>query len=129
MRTNGHRHGPGPLEYRRDKRYLLGCFSSIDRYTDCSVNPMDGDKQPEKTVNIQSIVNVGTATDQTTVSGAKVSVGSAREIHVHGDTNPPPSFRGVALVGVLAFLGAVLITANCRRASNRTCGRLGRWLS
>jgi len=67
------------------------------------------DEQPsERDINIQSTVEVGTTSGQTTVSGAKVSVGSAREVHVHGDT-AAPSFRSVVLVGVLAFLSAVLI--------------------
>src|SRR5215207_8046593 len=70
---------------------------------------MADEQPPERDITIQSSVNVGTANDHTAVSGPKVSVGSAREVHVHGDTTPPPSFRSVALVGVLAFLGAVLV--------------------
>jgi hypothetical protein len=69
---------------------------------------MADSQPPERNVNIESNVNVGTANDST-VSGTKVSVGSARDVHVHGDITPPPSFRSVVLVGVLAFLGAVLV--------------------
>jgi eukaryotic-like serine/threonine-protein kinase len=69
---------------------------------------MTDDNTSERNVNIESTVNVGTANDST-VSGTQVSVGSARDVHVHGDTTPPSSLRSVALVGVLAFLSAVLI--------------------
>ncbi len=68
------------------------------------------DEQPsERNVIIESNVNVGSASGETTVSGTQVSVCSAREVHVHGDTARPPAFRSVALVGGLAFLGAVLV--------------------
>src|SRR5215216_4628973 len=70
---------------------------------------MADDEKPERNVTIESNVNVGTASGETTVSGVKVNVGTARDVHVHGDTTQPPSFRSVALVGVLAFLGAVLV--------------------
>lgn len=70
---------------------------------------MADERPSERDINVESTVNVGTANDGSSVGGAKVSVGSAREVHVHGDTTSPPSFRSVALVGVLAFLGAVLV--------------------
>ncbi len=70
---------------------------------------MADEQPPERDINIQSHINVGTASGQTNVSGLKVSVGSAREVHVQGDTTLPPSFRSVALVSTLAFLGAILI--------------------
>jgi hypothetical protein len=70
-----------------------GMLLIFDRYIHRSGNDMAADKQPEKTVNIQSSVNVGTATGETAVSGAKVSVGSVQEVHVHGATNPPRLLR------------------------------------
>lgn len=70
---------------------------------------MADEQAPNRDIHIDSTVNVGTANDSTTVSGATVKVASAREVHVHGDAAPPPSFRSVVLVGALAFLGAVLI--------------------
>jgi hypothetical protein len=70
---------------------------------------MAEEQPPERNVTIESNVNIGAASGKTTVSGVKVSVGSARDVHVHGDTTLPPSFRSVALVGVLAFLGAVFV--------------------
>jgi len=50
---------------------------------------MADEQPPERNVNIESTVNVGTATDQTTVSGTNVSVGSAREVHVHSAPAAP----------------------------------------
>ena len=70
---------------------------------------MAEDPQRDRNINIQSTVNVGTANDKTTVSGATVKVDAAREVHVHGESSRPPSFLSVAIVGVLAFLSAVLV--------------------
>jgi hypothetical protein len=68
------------------------------------------DEQPtERNVHITPTVNVGTASDQTKVSGANVTVQSAGTVNVHGDTAQPPSLRSVVFVGILAFLGAVLV--------------------
>ena len=70
---------------------------------------MAEDQQSDRNINIQSTVNVGTANDKTSVSGATVKVDSTSEVHIHNESSPPPSFRSVAIVGVLAFLSAVLV--------------------
>jgi hypothetical protein len=70
---------------------------------------MADDEQSESNVNIQGSANVNSATGQTSATGVKIERLIARDVHVHADTISPPSFRSVALVGVLAFLGAVLI--------------------
>jgi hypothetical protein len=72
-----------------------GMLLIFDRYIHRSGNDMAADKQPEKTVNIQSSVNVGTATGEMAVSGAKVSVGvcagDPRPRRYHPTTTTAPS--------------------------------------
>lgn len=68
---------------------------------------MADENQPERSVYIE-----GTVSSQATGSeatGVKIERLRARDVHVHRDQAPPPSLRFVALTGVLAFLGAVLI--------------------
>src|SRR5262245_33890899 len=79
-----------------------------DRHIHRSVTRMADENPPEKVVNIQGSANVGSATGQTSATGVKIERLTGN-VHVHGDTAPPPSFRSVALVGVLAFLSAVLV--------------------
>src|SRR5690349_4101429 len=70
---------------------------------------MADENQPEQNVNIQGTVNPGTQATGSEATGVKIERLTARDVHVHGDTAPPPPFRNVAIVGVLAFLSAILI--------------------
>jgi len=80
-----------------------------DRYIHRSVNSMADKNQPEKITNIiQPTVNVNKQETGSEANAVKIEQ-VAGDVHFHRETTPPPSFRSEALIGVLAFLGAIFI--------------------
>ena len=69
---------------------------------------MTDDERPERPIHIQGSANIGTQASGSQATGVKIERVSG-DVHVQGDTAPPPSFRGVALVSVLALLSAILV--------------------
>src|SRR6266545_7168853 len=83
---------------------------------------MAEEQPPERNVTIQSTVNVGTATDQTSVRGAQVSVQSAREVHVHSAPAAPLQPALHQLRAPIGFVGREQEIDQLVRALTKTSG-------